>query len=88
MTDLMVTTPNGSFLYRASASGFVPDVVIRRDLKRGLVKFLARDFNGDGRADFLINVASGSYVYAGTSEGTLAPDVYIRKDLGLRARFF
>jgi hypothetical protein len=85
-TDLMITTPTGSYEYLAAGNGrFQPDVYVRTDLPLGAVQYVPGDFDGDGKTDLMVVTRDGSSEYLATGNGQFNPDIYVRTDLPIEA---
>jgi hypothetical protein len=69
-TDLIITTPNGSWWYYSNGDGTWNNAYTRTDLTLGNVAYSPGDFDGDGKTDLIIGTASGSWWYYSTGTGT------------------
>jgi len=68
-SDLVITTPGGSYWYFSNGNGTWTYPYTRADLVLGSVDYDAGDFNGDGKSDLLVEVLDDQLAYWYLSNG-------------------
>jgi FG-GAP-like repeat len=83
-TDVIIAIASGSYWYYSGFtgnSGSFSCPYSRGDLPLSLTDYVTGDFNGDGRTDVIITIASGSYWYFSQPTPGVFTAPYIRSDL-------
>jgi hypothetical protein len=91
LTDLVISTSLGSFLYHANTlGGFTVDSWQKPALTKSAVTFHSGDFTGDQKSDLIIQTDSGSVLVTGrrAAGGFNEPPIWSRPDLTRSAATF
>jgi Trypsin/FG-GAP repeat len=80
-SDVIITTPSGSYWYYGTGRGTWDVAYTRSDLPLGQVAFTAGNFDGQTGTDLIITTNGGSYWYYSDGRGVWDDDTYSRGDL-------